>query len=276
MRPEPPLIVVDLFADERDRLLDLLESLPQPQWDLPTACPGWSVKDVVAHIFGDDLNNLSGGRDHHRSAPFEGSGWTDLVAFVNERNEAWVDALRRLSPRALIELLGFSGSRLQAYFRSLDPMAIGPNVAWAGRGEQPMWLHLAREYTERWLHQMQMREAVGAPGLYEWGLFHPVLDTFAQALPVAYGATEAPAGTHVRVDVRGDAGGRWSLVREAGRWVLAREVETAASAIVRLDQVTAWKLWTKGMPPQQAQALVQIEGDLSLGEPVLRAVAIIA
>ncbi len=268
--------MVDLFQDERAILVELLESLAQSQWDLPTACPGWSVKDVVAHVLGDDLNNLSGGRDHHSSGRFEGSGWADLVAFVNERNEAWVDALRRLSPRALIELLGFSGGRLEPYFRSLDPMAIGPNVAWAGSGPHPMWLHIAREYTERWLHQMQVREAVGAPGLYEWGLFHPVLDTFVHALPVACKATDAPAGAHVLLDIRGDAGGRWSLVREPARWVLAEEVEASPRAIVRLDQVTAWRLWTKSMTPEQARPLVQIEGDEALGEPVLRAVAIIA
>jgi hypothetical protein len=40
--------------------------------------------------------------------------------------------------------------------------------------------------------------------------------------------------------------------------------------------VTAWKLWTKGLSPEEARDRVTFEGDQGLGERVLRAVAIIA
>ena len=70
-----------------------------------------------------------------------------------------------------------------AYFRSLDPIAPGWEVSWAGPGAAPWWLHIAREYTERWAHQEQIREAVGAGGLHGRRLFAPVLDTFVHALP---------------------------------------------------------------------------------------------
>jgi hypothetical protein len=32
--------------------------------------------------------------------------------------------------------------------------------------------------------------------LYDWRLFHPVLDTFVYALPVAYASVAAPPGNH--------------------------------------------------------------------------------
>ena len=35
---------------ERSWLADLLESLPQPAWDQPSLCGGWSVRDVGAHL----------------------------------------------------------------------------------------------------------------------------------------------------------------------------------------------------------------------------------
>lgn len=257
-------------------MLELLRSLTPEQWQAPTSCPGWSVKDIAAHILGDDLNNLSSGRDGFRSAWFDGPRWEDLVAFINERNEAWVDALRRVSLPVLVELLGFSGARVHAHFESLDPMAPGPNVAWAGSGSMPMWMHVAREYSERWLHQMQIREAVAGSGLLERRLFHPVLDTFVHALPVAYANVAAELGTHVLVEISGDAGGGWSLVKGAAGWELFEGMDNSATMTVRLDQDLAWRLWTKGVDPAAARAAVSFEGDRVLGEPLLGAVAIIA
>jgi hypothetical protein len=44
---------------------------------------------------------------------------------------------------------------------------------------------------------------------------------------------------------------------------------------VGLDAETAWRLWTKQIRPNAAQAAVSISGDRALGLPVLDAVAII-
>jgi uncharacterized protein (TIGR03083 family) len=276
MNPKRPVIVIDLFPEERSRLLDLLLGLTPDQWQAETSCPGWSVKDIAAHVLGDDLNNLSGGRDGYRDAWFEAAGWDDLVAFINRRNEAWVEAMRRLSPQVLIELLEIVGERHHKYFRTLDPLAPGPNVAWAGSGPMPSWLHIAREYTERWLHQAQVRDALGAPLLYERRLFFPVLDAFVHALPIAYAGVDAPTGTHVVFEATGDAGGRWSLVRFDGRWQLMEGVEAPPAATVSLPGDVAWRLWTRALTPEEVQDGAVITGQRELGMPALRAVAIIA
>ena len=34
-------------------------------------------------------------------------------------------------------------------------------MSWAGDGPVPLWFDIAQDLTERWVHQMQMREAVG-------------------------------------------------------------------------------------------------------------------
>ncbi len=39
-----------LIIEERRRLLGLLEGLDDSQWDHPTLCEGWRVRDVVAHL----------------------------------------------------------------------------------------------------------------------------------------------------------------------------------------------------------------------------------
>jgi len=287
MKPLEPVLTRHLFPEERAALLDLLGSLSAAQWDAPTVCGGWSVKDIAAHLLADDLGRLSRGRDSHAAASFTPSSLDDveaqLLAFINDQNEAWVDAARRLSPRLLIDLLRWSGDETQGYFASLDMFAIGEPVTWAGLEPAPVWLDVAREYTERWLHQAQMRDAVGAPALSEARLFLPLLDTLVRALPHTFRDTDAPEGTHVRLEVAGVGAPRpvgapvqWSLVRENGRWGLFDSSQVEPSATVRMDGDTAWRLFTKGITKAEALARMRIGGDARLGEKVLDTVSIIA
>ena len=275
-----PSLVLDLFPEERAALLELLSSLSDEEWGRPTVCPGWSAKDVALHLLGDDIGRLSRGRDAFAPAAFAPTGRGDfeaeLLAFINRQNERWVEATRRLSPRLLIDLLRWSGEETRRYFESLDPYILGEPVSWAGPEPAPVWLDVAREYTERWLHQQQIRDAVGKPGLKERRLFAPVLDTFARALPQTYRDVAAPAGTHVRLTITGDAGGAWSLVRDGAGWRLHTHADGEPQAAVVLDQETAWRLFTKGISRDEALATATISGERALGLKVLETVSIIA
>ena len=285
MKPLEPVLTLHLFPEERAALLHLLDSLSEPRWDAPTVCPGWSVKDISAHLLADDLSRLSRGRDQ-----YSGSGFTptrerdfaaELLDYINEANERWVAAARRLSPRLLIDLLRWSGEETQRYFESLDMSAIGERVTWAGPEPAPVWLDIAREYTERWLHQAQVRDAVSRPLLTEPRLFLPVLDTFVRALPHTFRDTDAPHGTHVlllitRIGETRATSLQWSLVREASRWSLFDSAPLAPSATVTMDADTAWRLFTKGISKAEAASRAVITGDARLGEKVLDTVSIIA
>jgi len=39
-----------MVADELTRLADLLEGLPEAQWDTRSLCQGWRVREVIAHM----------------------------------------------------------------------------------------------------------------------------------------------------------------------------------------------------------------------------------
>ena len=183
----PPVQVVELFPEERAALIELLSSLKPDEWWV-RSIGDWTVHDVALHLWGGDVNILSGGRDHYNGPPdaqpaSDLSIWKNLVGFINNRNADWVSATRRISPPLLIELLADSGRQLNRYWPSLDLSATGPTVSWVGNGPMPMWVHVAREFTERWTHQQHIRDAVGRPGMTERRYLHPVLDTFVRALP---------------------------------------------------------------------------------------------
>lgn len=280
MKPLEPISVLHLFPDERAALLDLLDALAPQAWAAPTVCEGWSVKDIAGHLLGDDLGLLSGRRDGFRSPDGQGvnfADWDELIAFINRQNDTWVRAMRRLSPQVLVDLLRVSGAQTQAFFESLDADATGGTVNWVSAEPGPVWMELAREYTERWTHQQHIRDAVNLPGLKDRRMFGPVLDAFCRALPRTFAAVDAPQGTTVRCVVTGEAGGAWTIRREGAAWVqyVHEPGDPPADGTVTLDQETAWRLFTRGIDRETALAQVVIEGRRELGLHLLDTVAML-
>src|SRR5829696_3754730 len=99
----PGIDVRTTFRDERDLLIQLLRKLDESDWSAETVCPGWSVRDVAAHLLHDDLRRLSRSRDHV-VGPVPDAG-DALPTFLNRANDRWVEETRFLSPRLLVDLL---------------------------------------------------------------------------------------------------------------------------------------------------------------------------
>jgi len=276
MKPVEPILIVDLFPEERTQLLSLLSSLPDEAWGKATACTGWSVKDVALHLLGDDFGLLSRTPDFMFPALGSFESWEALVAFINESNALWVQATRRIGNDLLLKLLAFSGREVYQRLASLDLFAVGEAVDWAGPDPAPVWLDVAREYTERWMHQQHIREAVDAPGLMSRHYLYPALDTFIRALPHTYRDTPADDGALVKFIITGEAGGEWDLLKTEAGWQLYRQVSQSPTSVVTMTQNTAWRLFTKGIRRIEVEAASTFEGDRSLGLKILDAVSIIA
>lgn len=277
LRPLAPVLVLDRLRPLHAELLRLLRGLTADDWDRPTVCALWSVRDVVAHLLDDDLRRLSFHRDGQPPAGTAVDGYQSLVALINRMNAEWVAVARRMSPRILVDLLGVTGPWVEELFRSIDPDAPAHwAVSWAGEVRSAHWFDVGRDYTERWLHQQQIRDAVGAPPLTAREWMHPVLDLFVRALPYTFRDTPAPEGSTVRVAITGPAGGDWTLRREAGGYRLYGGASPEPTAIVTLSDETAWRLFSKGLAPETARARVNIDGDQALGRVVLGALAVMA
>jgi uncharacterized protein (TIGR03083 family) len=277
LAPVRPVFLVDLFPPLHQELITLLRGLDPADWHRQTACALWSVKDIAAHLLDTSLRRISFGRDRLDMTPdTEIASYDDLVGYLNRLNAEWIAAARRLSPRVLIELLDFTAPVMHALFQSLDPHAPATfSVAWAGESTSANWFDIAREYTERWLHQQQIREAVNDAGLMARRWLGPALDVFMRAVPFTYQQVETQPGRSVQIEIEGEAGGVWTLVRQARRWELFTGSDEAAAANVRLDQDTAWRLFSKSLAPA-SRGKIRIEGDRRLGQPLLGSVAVMA
>lgn len=276
--PVGAVYLADRFTPLHAELIALFESLTADDWQRPTSCALWSVRDIAAHLLDVDLRRLSFQRDGVMPRPDVSlESHTDLVSYLDRLNAEWVSATRRLSPRVLIELHRYSGPRVADLFRSLDPHgpALFP-VQWAGENSSENWFDLGREYTERWVHQAQIRDAVGARGLVGREWLHPVLDLFLRALPRAYQDVASTAGVTIGIAIDGEAGGEWSLVRRDAAWELCRGSAPGPAAEIRLSQDTAWRLLSRGLSRETARQRVAVEGDETLAVPLLGALAVMA
>jgi uncharacterized protein (TIGR03083 family) len=276
MQKPPPILVVDRFPEILNALLDLLTSLSAADWERPTVAAGWTVKDIALHLLGDDIGLLSTKRDSFTEPEISIATWDELVTRINERNDTWIQATRRISPRLLCDLLKLTGDQASAYFRSLDPEALGGPISWAGPEPAPVWLDVAREFTERWHHQQHIRDAVGKPGLMEPHYLAPVLATFVHALPQTYRQVDAPQGTCLTLTITGESGGSWSVLREEGRWQLYIGKPPRPHAEVELPEEAAWRVFTRGMTKDIARTQAVLLGDQTLAVKMLETISIIA
>jgi len=148
------------------------------------------------------------------------------------------------------------------WYASLDLMGEG-GVYWASDGAVPLWFDLAQDLTERWVHQRQMREAIGRLGAYDTDYLGIVLRTFVWAFPHQYRFSAAP-GTEV--EVRLDGGGEWTLASDGrGRWKMHEGQPSAAAASLWATQDAGWRFLTGAEVPEGG---VTFDGPAELTDPL--------
>jgi uncharacterized protein (TIGR03083 family) len=277
IEPLKPILTAQLFSKLDGLLLDLLRSLAPADWEKQTVSPEWKVKDVAAHLLDTALRGVSIGRDGYVAESPAIHSSADLAGFINRLNHEGVTVYRRLSPPILITLMEIAAKSLAELHASRDPNAMAPfGVSWAGEENSANWFHTAREFTERWHHQQQIRLAVDKPGIMTRELYFPVLDCFLRALPFAYRGISAKPGTYAEIIISGECGGSWFLHRTGGAWQLVKNPPGEKVSEIMIPQQIAWRIFTKGIRREVALSQVKVSGDVELGLHVLDVVSIVA
>ena len=277
IEPLKPILTAHLFPKVEGMLIELLRSLAPEDWEKQTVSPKWKVKDVAAHLLDTALRGVSIGRDGYVAENPKINSAADLAVFINRLNAEGVNMYRRLSPATLMALTEVAAKSLAEYHASRDPFATAPfGVSWAGEEESANWFDTAREFTERWHHQQQIRLAVNKPGIVTRELYYPVLDCFFRALPFAYRAVSAQPGTYAQINVSGECGGSWYLCRGEETWRLLQEPAGEKVSETSIPQEIAWRIFTKGIDRESALSQIKITGDTELGQHVLGMISVVA
>ena len=139
--------------------IDLVTPLSQEEWDAPTALPGWSVGDVVAHV-GWIEGMLIGEID-----PPHEPDWPSLphaVTDFGKITEVPVDLRRSWTRQAvLVELADRIARRtaeLESGPRDATIEVMGP------LGRAPLGRVLRMRTLDTWVHEQDIRDALDRPG----------------------------------------------------------------------------------------------------------------
>lgn len=271
-----PILCAHLLRKVDGQLIDLLQALTAEEWNRQTTAPRWKVRDVAAHLLDTALRKLSLVRDSWFVENAQVQSPEDVIALVNRLNDEGVAVYRRLSPGILIGLMTTACDQSASFHESLDPFARATfNVSWAGEEVSLNWFDTARELTERWHHQEQIRLATGRPGIMTPELYHPVLDCFVRGMPYAYRHVNSPEGTNILLEISGECGGSWVLTKGRDGWHFVRESPQQVACKVTLPQAIAWRVFTKGMDHASARQQAQIEGDVALANGIFGLTAIV-
>jgi uncharacterized protein (TIGR03083 family) len=274
--PLQPIFTAHLFPKLEAKLSELLRSLAPEDWEKQTLAPKWKVKDVAAHLLDTQVRKLAAARHGYKPENSKKLSPAKLVTLINSLNAEGVRQYRQLHPDELISRMDAVSRESGQYHQALDPFgpAMFP-VSWAGEEESANWFDTAREFTERWHHQQQIRLAVNKPGIMTREFYFPVLDCFMRALPNTYRNVPAKSGSLAQFNIKGESGGSWFLFRDGSAWTLIVSPAGEIISEVTIPQEIAWRIFTKGIVPEEAKTQVQVRGDEAVGLHILKMISIV-
>lgn len=271
-----PILIADLIPALDQQLIELLETLSPSDWKKQTIAPKWKVEDVVLHLLDGNIRILSIQRDGYFGVP-PGSinSYDDLLAYLNQLNADWIRAAKRMSPKLVLELLKQTNKEIADYLNTIDLFAPALfSVAWAGEEISANWFHWAREYTEKWHHQQQIRLAVGKEKeLYKREWYHPHLETSMRALPHHYRKFPGKKDEVLSFEITGEAGGIWHLYHDGNKWIQTENMKVTEN-LITIEGEIAWRLFTKGIKTEET--IISIKGNQQAGEYLLSMLAVMA
>lgn len=101
--------VMAMACAERAELADFLDTLRPEQWDAPSLCTGWRVRDVVAHVISYEEHGITDLAKRFTRARFRPHKVNDiaLAEYSHRSPQALVEFLRcHLEPRGATASLG--------------------------------------------------------------------------------------------------------------------------------------------------------------------------
>ncbi len=265
MTDEPgiPHQTIDTLVGVWRSLSELGAPLTEEQWKSPSGLPGWTVQDTLSHIIGTErmLEGLP-------SAPVRTSETPWVRNPIGDLNENEIEARRsRLGAEVLAEWDDLRAVREATLAAGDAAYFARPMTTPTGPGTVADFL--AVRILDCWIHEQDIRWALGVPGGLSGPAAEHTVDRLIRTIPIVVGKrSEVPEGSAVRVVVT-DGVERDLLCQVNG----GRAGFVDASAVEPLATVTftteAFVAAANGRDGAAAGGAVTIEGDRELGERVV-------
>jgi uncharacterized protein (TIGR03083 family) len=263
--------ITDALEETWSSIERTLRRRSEEVYDAPTPCPGWSVRDVLAHLTGFELM-LQGG-----AVPTHEGPWPAHVKNpIGEVNESFVESYRGKPGAELLELFRRTTATSLQRLRALSDEQ-WEKVGWSPEGERPYHRFQETRVLDSWIHLQDIRDALLEPSDDHGPGEEIVVNRFEGALPyVLAKKAHAPDGTLVRINLSG----------RLARTVLLGVQDGRASALEARDQIPNLELstavalfWRRAAGRISAEAFLRasatdVRGDVQLASALAEGLAI--
>ena len=258
--------LVDMMEAVWNSIDALGQGFSESQWKTPTDCPNWSVQDQLSHLVGSESRIL--GRPAPEHTPAETGHVRNEIGARNEEQVDW----RRSWPgaRVLEEFREVTAERLVG-LRAMTP------EDFAAETETPIGPGTVADFLririfDAWIHEQDIRRAVGQPGHMTGPVAQHSIGRTALAMPfVVARRASAPDGSTAVFRVTGEAGQTVSVGIEERRGARLEQEPTSPNVTLTMDAETFACLGCGRWGPSQtlSRRKVLIEGDTTLGEAIV-------
>jgi uncharacterized protein (TIGR03083 family) len=256
-----PALVAEWSAIDR-----LLAALAPPQWALPTALPGWSVHDTVAHLIGTE-SMLAG-----QAAPSSGTDLRRLPYVRNDvgaANEQWVQGLRGESADAMLGLFRAITAERRAALEAM-PAAQFDAPSWTPAGPGTYGRFMRIRVFDCWMHEQDIRDGLNRPSS-DAELSEPqarlAVDEIAATMGYVVGKLgKAPEGSRVAIELTGPLARTIRVAVDGRAQVVDDFAGSDATSTIHLDGLLFTRL--AGGRTDDA-ACVELGGDSEVGSRIV-------
>jgi uncharacterized protein (TIGR03083 family) len=245
--------------------ITLAETFGPAEWDLPTECPGWTVRDQVAHIIGVERMMLGDPEPEHTPAEL-----SHVRNDFGRMLEVAVDARRTEPVEMVLAELRETLKRRLAALETTDPEQ--QMKAPDGRMGPYSRMLMFRAF-DCWIHEQDIRRAVGRPGNLDAPAAERARQIMVSGLPfvVAKRAGAGPGST-VALEITGPPSFRSCVV--VGNDGRGQAIESTPDPTVTLRM--GWESYVRLAAGRcgPGEVEVSVDGDRDLASRILGNMAV--
>lgn len=265
---DKPAVLAGLFEVWRD-LDELAGDLEDSQLQAATSLPGWTVRDVIAHVIG--VESMLQGIDTPE-ADIDVSTLEHVRNDIGVMNERWVRKLRELSSAELLDRFRTTTAERRKALSELS------NTGWNDVGFTPAgpdsYGRFMRVRTfDCWMHEHDIRDAIGAPASTS-ELVGPgsdlALDEMATSMGFVVGKLGgAPDGSRVSLELTGPLGRMINVAVEGKARVVDDFGDDDPTSTIELDGLLFTRLAGGRVPLAEHADEIRYGGDEAVGRRIV-------
>jgi uncharacterized protein (TIGR03083 family) len=262
--------LADLMEQSWSSFEEVASQLSSEEWELPTDCPEWAVRDQVAHINGIEATRL--GRPHKPGDPIKAPHVRNKMGELNERE---IEGRRGDTPAQLLDEYRDVTAERAKFLRGLS------DEEWQQEtegvfGRAPMAEVIKIRILDVFYHEQDIRVATGRPGHMSGDVARFVFERMAAAMPFVVGKRAAASDGQSVVFEVGDPGETFAIGVNGGRGGPLDPIPGDPTVRLQMDCETFLRLvggrWTSQRVEEEGR--LHVTGDRDLADRVLANIAV--